>query len=173
VLNPPISTTILLPLFTRFNLTVLDINLLSCTFDLDDAALLLMATSWPALQTLHLGHIFGWRRTSSITLDGLVPLVTYCPELRSLGIVLDAMMDPVSLGEDSPINDKITCLHLGDSKAPIELFPSHIAQFLSNLFPKLTKLHFSDNASTMAWQIVEDMILQLGEFGEILEWEDM
>jgi hypothetical protein len=174
--NPYITSITLQPLFIRSNLTVLDINLLNCSFDLDDAVLLLMATSWPALQTLHLGHIFGWRRgESNVTLDGLVPLVTYCADLQSLGIVLDATVDPTPLNGDGPINDKITCLHLGDSKPSLDSFPSHIAQFLSNLFPKLTKIDvgYADSQSNLAWGTVEGMILELGEYGEIAEVEDM
>lgn len=171
--HPLITGVTLQPLFARTNLTVLDINLLNCSFDLDDAVLLMMATSWPALQTLHLGHTFGWRRTSNITLDGLVSLVTYCTDLRSLGIVIDASVDPMPLDDDAPINDKITCLHLGDSNPPVDQFPSHVAQFLSGIFPRLTELHLADRPSTAAWSIVENMILELGEFGEISELEPM
>jgi hypothetical protein len=175
IYNPYITGVTLQPLFARSNLTILDINLLHCSFDLDDAVLLMMATSWPALQTLHLGHTFGWRRDSNITLDGLVALVTYCAELQSLGIVLDATVDPAPLNDDGPINDKITCLHLGDSKPSIEPFPSHIAQFLSDLFPRLTKIHVlqTDGPLNAAWHAVEEMILELGEYGEIAEVADM
>src|ERR1700729_2555817 len=44
-LNSYITNATLQPLFARSNLTFLDINLLNCTFDLDDAVLLTMATS--------------------------------------------------------------------------------------------------------------------------------
>ena len=172
-LNSYITNATLQPLFARSNLTVLDINILNCSFDLDDTVLLTMATSWPALQTLHLGHIFGWRVNSNVTLDGLVPLVTYCADLRSLGIVLDGAVDPTPIDGDGPVNDRITCLHLGDSRPPMDPFPTHIAQFLSNLFPRLTNLHLSDSLTTESWRKVEDMILELGAFGEIAEVEQI
>lgn len=159
------------PLLAQSNLTVVDINPLHTTFNLTDEVLLLMATSWPWLQTLYLGHIFGWRRMSDVTLDGLVPLVTYCPDLQNLGIVLDAAIAPTRTDEDRPINDKITTLHLGDSTTPME-FPHDIAEFLSDLFPKLTRIRVSNEAVSLAWNTVESMILQLGEFGEIAEVED-
>ena len=170
-----ITSTTLQPLLTRSNLTVLDINPLLCSFDLDDGFLFLMATSWPSLQTLFLGHIFGWHSTSNITLNGLVPLVTYCPDLQNLGIVVDATLDPTSFNDDGPINDKITCLHLGDSKPSSDPYPSHVAQFLSDLFPGLLKICVSPpNAqNSLAWGTIEDMVLQLGEFGEIASMDDM
>jgi hypothetical protein len=55
-----ITSTTLQPLLSRSNLIVLDINLILCSFDLDDAFLFVMATSLPSLQTLFLGHVFGW-----------------------------------------------------------------------------------------------------------------
>lgn len=170
-----ITSTTLQPLLTRSNLTVLDINPLLCSFDLDDGFLFLMATSWPSLQTLFLGHIFGWHSTSNITLDGLVPLVAYCPDLQNLGIVVDATLDPTPFNDDGPINDKITCLHLGDSKPSSDPYPSHVAQFLSDLFPGLLKIHVSPpNApNSRAWGTIEDMVLQLGEFGAIASMGDM
>lgn len=170
-----ITSTTLQPLLRLSNLTVLDINPMLCSFDLDDAFLILMAMSWPSLQTLFLGHIFGWHRPSRITLNALVPLVAYCPDLQNLGIVLDATVDPIPSDDDRPINDKITCLYLGDSKPSIEPHPSHIAQFLSDLFPMLSKICVSPpNARDIsAWDTVEDMVLQLGEFGEIMDMEEM
>ena len=163
------------PLFTLTNLTFVDLNILHCTFDLDDEALLLMAMSWPFLQTLYLGHIAGWHHVSNITLDGLVPLVECCPELQNLGIVLDATIDP-TLHEDGPINDKITHLHLGDSiiEPVSESYPCHIAQFLSELFPSLTKIYACGRGEAVAeaWDSVENMVFQLGEFGKIPGLED-
>jgi hypothetical protein len=84
-------------------------------------------------------------------------------------------VDPTPLDDDGPINDKITCLYLGDSKPPIETYPSHIAQFLSGLFPRLTKIHVSppNTINSSAWGTVEDMVLQLGEFGVITEMVDI
>lgn len=170
-----ITNTTLQPLLTLSNLTVLDINPLLCSFDLDDGFLFLMATSWPSLQTLFLGHIFGWHSTSNITLNGLVPLVTYCPDLQNLGIVIDATLDPTPFNDDGPINDKITCLHLGDSTPSSDPYPWHVAQFLSDLFPGLLNIYVSPpNAqNSLAWGTVEDMVWELGEFGEIESMGDM
>lgn len=171
-----ITGVTLKPMFALTNLTFVDLNTLHCTFDLNDEVLLLMATSWPFLQTLYLGHILGWHHTSGVTLDGLVPLVTYCSDLQNLGIVLDATVDPLP-HTDGPINDKITHLHLGDSliEPLYESYPLHIAQFLSGLFPKLTKI-YACGRNTMvaeAWCTVEEMVVQLGAFGEITGLEGM
>lgn len=170
------------PLFKFSHLTVVDLNPpINCLFDLDNDVLLMMATSWPSLRILHLGNLLGWRRPSSITLDGLLPLITYCPELQSLGLAVDATVDPVGV-DDMPINDKITCLHLGDSKInPVsEWYPSDVATFLSELFPYLTKIHVCGRemifSSQHAWETVEAMISQLRELGEIAssldDWDD-
>lgn len=171
-----ITGVALAPLLTLTNLTFVDINVGQCSFDLNDEILLLMATSWPFLQTLYLGHIQGWGDLSSITLDGLVPLVAHCSHLQNLGIVVNAGLDPVPYN-NGPINDKITHLHLGDSSIlPIPYsYPTHIAEFLSGLFPKLTKIYTCGKPQNVleTWSRVEEMVVMLGTFGEITGSEDI
>lgn len=164
-----ITGIILKPLLSLSSLTTVDINPLTTTFELENADVLMMATSWPALKILSLGHVFGWRRGSHVTLDGLVPLVTYCSDLEILGIVIDATTPPTYLGNNGPINDRIMALHLGDSVSPPIPMPPDTAEFFSALFPALTKIHVCnpDSADGATWGVVEDWVQQLGEFGEI------
>lgn len=160
-----ITGTSLEPLLSLSRLIIVDLSL-QCSFDLTDDDLLLMATSWPFLQSLYLGHVFGWRRISGITLDGLVPLTAHCFDLQNLGIVVDATVDP-TLNTTGPVNDKITYLHLGDSiTVPIsKSWALNIARFFNQLFPKLTKIYVcgKDAAINDAWTMVETMVVLLGD----------
>ncbi|KII91573.1 hypothetical protein PLICRDRAFT_28183 [Plicaturopsis crispa FD-325 SS-3] len=126
------------PLLSLKALTCLDLRVYGA-FELDDAAMHSMATSWPHLQQLHLG-MGSWGRTSGITLDGLVPLVVHCPDLESLSLITDGTvrnMYPDRRPGNGAMNTKITSLELGDSTLES---PPVVAAFLSDLFPNLVDI---------------------------------
>ena len=81
------------PLFALRGLTNLGLRL-SCTFNLNDAALGRAATAWPDIRILEVGPCSAQKDTE-VTLAALVPFAQHCPKLQTLGFTLDA--DPTRL----------------------------------------------------------------------------
>lgn len=153
---PRVSTDIIVhagvlsPLFIFTGLTKLDISL-ACSFTLSNEQLKAMAEAWPKIEYLQLGSLLGWKTPSNITLDGLLPLVSGCPDLEHLGIVIDASRMPTTsasyLGR-RPVNSKTTYLQVGDSTIED---PQTVAEFLFQIFPKVTGIggvwHYAPSGS--------------------------
>ncbi|KII95729.1 hypothetical protein PLICRDRAFT_227127 [Plicaturopsis crispa FD-325 SS-3] len=59
-------------------------------FDLDDGDLVMIATSWPSLEHLHLSSGCRWSLPSRVTLQGLLKLLQLCPNLKSADLMINA-----------------------------------------------------------------------------------
>ncbi|KAG0697947.1 hypothetical protein DFH29DRAFT_944071 [Suillus ampliporus] len=125
-----------LRLLSRFRgLTTLDLAT-ACTYSLDDTTLTQLAICWPNLQNIALGTHWGWRQQSDVTLKGLLSLVRHCPQLESIGLVMNAVTTDITSqrpggGVRRP---KVTSLNVGDSRVGD---PLAVAAFLSDVFPRL------------------------------------
>jgi hypothetical protein len=60
-----------------------------CRVDLDGDSITEIGKAWPHLEELDLGTRYGWRPHKGISLDALVSLIDLCPDLHTLGIVID------------------------------------------------------------------------------------
>jgi hypothetical protein len=129
-----LAATALTPLFVFRNLTELQF-MLPYRFHLDDATLHEMAVAWPKLQVLHLGHD-GKIGDPKVTLQGLVSLATFCPELSSLFLVLHASARE---GDIPSVSNNLEYFHVGLSTIDD---PNTVAPFLKALFPHLTFLQY-------------------------------
>jgi len=119
---------------------------LGWTWDMNDVLIRDMARAWPRMKTLQLDPA-NWCSPEGnwITLQGLEPLATHCPELVLFGATIDARtvppmdptptLTPVSPRRASP--SMLRNLYLGDSK--INDAPQ-VAAYLSRLFPKIESI---------------------------------
>ena len=76
------------PFFALRALTCFDLDV-KCEFDIDSTTLAKVAAAWPNLTTLGLGPAHE-AKASKVTLEGLIPLARECPQLKRLGLTIDA-----------------------------------------------------------------------------------
>ncbi|OAX35132.1 hypothetical protein K503DRAFT_868468 [Rhizopogon vinicolor AM-OR11-026] len=113
----------------------------SCTSLLDDDALGSLVKSWPCLEYFYIGVAYFWKTPPRITFQGLVTVVSSCPNLRGLGLVFDATkLDAPTVEKPGGgvCNTNITQLLVGSS--PIEQ-PRQVAVSLSAILPCLETIH--------------------------------
>lgn len=127
-----INLNTLEPLFQcskLINLTVLHQH----PVDLREEELETIAKAWPLIEELILNDDPSHLLESNFTLKALLPFAHHCPELRSLGLFLDASVEiPSSLGP-LPIFKKLDKLSMGVSI--ISEYRS-VALFLSQICPE-------------------------------------
>ncbi|KDQ62042.1 hypothetical protein JAAARDRAFT_203263 [Jaapia argillacea MUCL 33604] len=132
---------------------------------LDNAILDDIAAAWPKLEELDLGETTGEDEfVSKVTLEGLVPFATRCPDLRTLRLLLDA--DDALVGRQKPgsgvSNHSLRSLELGRSCIS-ESGAGAVAAFLSDLFPKLKTIvawrdeDLDESFSVREWANVENL----------------
>ncbi|KIJ59419.1 hypothetical protein HYDPIDRAFT_56342, partial [Hydnomerulius pinastri MD-312] len=119
------------PLLQLRSLAHMEINV-QCTICLNNAAITEMAKAWPSLEFLYL-NFAGWTVPSEITPVGFISLLTHCPKLKDLGIVVDFTSVPEQLPA-LPLNTAIEQYEAGTS--PIEK-PEAVAEFLACIMPNL------------------------------------
>jgi hypothetical protein len=122
----------LLPLLTFRHLT--DLSMTGLFFDLNNHILSELARRWPHLQALTLRSPAS---TSGITLEGILPLLEYCPKLRELALTLNAPLNCVPFSQRpwrGICNRNITTLTVGRS---IIEDPVGVAHFFSYILPNL------------------------------------
>ncbi|KAF9007225.1 hypothetical protein BDQ17DRAFT_1462457 [Cyathus striatus] len=145
-----------------------------------------MARSWTKIEILDFVLPLWCRssnNTSKITLLDLLPFAEYCPELKELGIFLNAISPP-KVKKNKPgkgiFQSALTLLNVNDS-------PAHdhgsIAAFLSSTFPSLREIvtmrskeqedeedssGSDDEDQSKAWSRAEDL---LGVFSAVREQE--
>ncbi|OAX34370.1 hypothetical protein K503DRAFT_774635, partial [Rhizopogon vinicolor AM-OR11-026] len=108
-----------------------------CTSLLDDDAIGSIVKSWPRLEHLELGTNHTWKTQPRMTFQGLVTVLSSCPNLKELNLVFDATkVDPKKSGA-GVCNTNITTLCVGFS--PIEQTPE-VALVLSAILPCLTEI---------------------------------
>lgn len=156
------------PLFAYSGLVKLTLNPTS-SFELDDNALRQLTAAWPQLQTLQLGTAHGWRRRPKLTLRSLSIILANCPELRLLGISIDATQVDRSSTERPGAgvrNEVITWLELSDSRLRD---PPLVAAFLSDILPNVGAIHAWDSEEMDAQEGARKYQRRWGEVEKLLK----
>ncbi|KAL4249415.1 hypothetical protein ABKN59_008001 [Abortiporus biennis] len=142
--NPIISPHVFDPLKAGF----INMRVFRCNTDwkvyLDDAILTELAIAWPKAIIIDFSPDSTSRvvysvNQISVTLKGVLSVLRYCPDLKLLGLVLDA--DVSTLPQDIGDNEttELQMLSLGPSVIHKDAIQS-VAQFLYRLTPRLEKL---------------------------------
>ncbi|KAF5376500.1 hypothetical protein D9615_008661 [Tricholomella constricta] len=134
--RPPLELEHIEPLLAFHNLHSLVIQPIE-GFDLDDASLEQLAKALPCLEALMLGvftSIIHLAKRPRVTLSSLRTLARYCPDLRHIGLHLDACIPCAAETTSSTRHTSLGYLVLG--KSPIE-DDVMVASFLSEIFPNL------------------------------------
>ncbi|KAH7882280.1 hypothetical protein F5I97DRAFT_1817059, partial [Phlebopus sp. FC_14] len=124
------------PLLRLRDLETLEIGY--CSVMMDDDMLEMTAKALPNLQSLHLITGTRWD-PPTITLQGLIPLLRYCPKLDTLRLSLNTerITDVLNRPGTGVRNTRISMLTLPDSPVGDPIF---VAAFLVNIFPSLTQI---------------------------------
>ncbi|KAF7335756.1 hypothetical protein MVEN_02231300 [Mycena venus] len=139
-------------------------------FDVDDATVAQLAVAWPRMESIVLQTDL-MDLPSSMTLRALHSLAVHCPQLRSVGMEINACPVPSHLGPRVS-QDTLSYIDVGGSS--IVHAPS-VARYLSSFFPNLTTIYTQrdgmDNehpdeveqhrdaiAHHLLWKQVEDQI---------------
>ncbi|KAG1868142.1 hypothetical protein C8R48DRAFT_771842 [Suillus tomentosus] len=117
----------------------------SANLTINDQGLVRAVKSWPKLKKLRLGDEATWVTPArpQITLDGFASLLLHCPDLRILGIGMDATSYSVVTPEvpgGGVTNTKITTLSVGASLIDN---PLAVAAFLSSVLPNLKNILYT------------------------------
>ncbi|KAJ7614984.1 hypothetical protein FB45DRAFT_1008570 [Roridomyces roridus] len=141
-----VSVEELRPLFVFQNLVCVTLSHSPCV-DLDDAAAVEMARSWPHIQELHFRSDTKHRITPRITLEGIAAFAEHCPELEDLTILFDATDVPKLKVKTSKWKRKTNRVaqysleRLDVGYSPVSPKPQRVAEFLCAIFPCLTSIH--------------------------------
>ncbi|KAJ7485195.1 hypothetical protein B0H11DRAFT_2018435 [Mycena galericulata] len=169
--SPPTSAA-LAPLLAFPNLTCLVIEP-SHGLALDEALLRDMAAAWPRMEKLVLG-VSGSEsgttpRPTLVSLRALLPFAVGCPNLQTLGVVVDARL-PLPLAELGDLTVKraggraLRRLLLGRSEiSETDAGISEIARFLNGLFPCLEEMVCARREHELAdtWRRVGEAMCRL------------
>ncbi|KAG0698039.1 hypothetical protein DFH29DRAFT_1003185 [Suillus ampliporus] len=129
------------PLMQFSNLKKVDLSSF-CMSLLDDDTFGSIVKSWPRLESLNLGTTGVLKIPPKITFQGLVTLLSSCPNLRDLALIFDATkVDPPTAQKPGGgvCNTHITSFDVGWS--PIGQ-PLPVAVALSEILPCLSKIEF-------------------------------
>ncbi|KDQ58965.1 hypothetical protein JAAARDRAFT_192531 [Jaapia argillacea MUCL 33604] len=141
--------------------------------DLDNELLKDMAGAWPYLEELFVGANEELSNRSRVTLPGLIPFISRCRLLSTIGLPIDARVtEPLSrLHPVGLANDYITSISFGNS--PIGN-PNAVGPFLMTLFPRLRCIHAvdldqedsgghvtGDGGPAIGWSAVSQMFMWL------------
>ncbi|KAJ6531421.1 hypothetical protein DFH09DRAFT_933844, partial [Mycena vulgaris] len=128
-------------LFCFSNLTDLSL-FLPFVFSLDELALSAMARAWPRIKILSLIDNSYTEDLSTlddlprVTLQGLRALAEHCPDLKYLGLALDASVVP-KFGKEVGKRIRQMKLHgMNVAYSPISA-PVSVARFISGIFPNV------------------------------------
>lgn len=129
------------PLLVFSNLHTVVLNAHLC-LNLDDVVIRDMALAWPRLTHLWLDPTGRWPIPSRVTLNGLIPLAEKCPQLRKLGIPVNANISmPFSGVAVRPgrgrVNYQLRAIMVGNSYISSSY---DTAAFLSDIFPNLRRV---------------------------------
>lgn len=122
------------PLFACANLTSLEI-IHRYSLDLQREDLEVFALRWPSLETLNLNNEPLDLRSSSMTIEALIPFARHCPHLTHLGIFIDASHNLIpAFSPTSPLPPFKSLRRLSMGLSPIT-DPMPVAIFLSQILP--------------------------------------
>lgn len=133
--RPAVDARVLEPLLSLSNMRVVEINF-SLRYQLDDEFVARMAASWPALEHLNIGTLYGWGRPSGVSLAGLREVSARCPQLRFCGVALNLTDTNLPRTDSLGCNTHVTKLFIADTTATKDACEAS-APVLLSLFPSL------------------------------------
>ncbi|KAJ7471630.1 hypothetical protein B0H11DRAFT_1811909 [Mycena galericulata] len=109
-------------------------------FDLDNAAVLAMASAWPRLENLALVTSRDRHMDSCVTLEGIYSFAKHCPNLRTLRMVFDATIVPKLLdhAQTRVAQERLNFMDVASSAIRK---PRRISTFLFKIFPGLNRIN--------------------------------
>jgi hypothetical protein len=141
-----------------------------CAILLDDTGLTTLAKHWPILNELSINPKRGWGTSNRITHQGLLNLLSHCPQLGHFSLCVDFSdidVDTSHLLGSRPGNGVThdMCVSAGFVTSTIKN-PIVIAAFLSDICPRMfsVKDSWGDNP-TMSEEDTEDMEIYRTEVG--------
>lgn len=154
-----VDETVLRPLLVFSSLEALELDP-HCSFAIDDRLVEDLSTHWPRLRSLELIPKKPIANASRLTLQGLIPLVKNCPDLKTLCVPLEDFVMTPSLEPASTIfNEKVTSLAI--MSTAVENLAAAIL-FLVYLFPNLRAIdnwaEDEDEESLGPWRTIETLV---------------
>jgi hypothetical protein len=125
----------LYPLFAFPHLEALKITIAIWFDRIDNALMKDAAAAWPHLRALIFQYQYDERRTTSLTVEGLLPLA-YCRSLTVLLINLDPTISNTNIDSAHQGVFNPSFCYLGVGQSPIT-DPGAVASFLFDVFPNL------------------------------------
>ncbi|OJA15556.1 hypothetical protein AZE42_08168 [Rhizopogon vesiculosus] len=164
------------PLMSFSRLTKLDLQFF-CISTIDDAALKIMARSWPQLEHFLFGSATKRVDPPSLTFTGLVHLIQHCRHLRNIEMPFSACAIDITceLFSNAIPNEKITSIFVGIS--PITS-PVAVACQLHTLLPNLTTVKAGRILPSLPrpfrnikddWKKVDEFLVVLSESAKMKE----
>lgn len=159
--SPGISIDQLAPLYSFPGMMHLIANISS---EPDDTIAGDIARSWPSLQVLRLirDKVKSGQTPpiTGVTPNGLANIMRACRHLRELALPLD--MRNIGLSVQRPwsdiTNERITTLEIGPSVNDSSIPASHVATFLTDLFPNLSAIQENGKIPTGQWLEVSRLL---------------
>ncbi|OJA15562.1 hypothetical protein AZE42_08170 [Rhizopogon vesiculosus] len=160
------------PLLSFNRLTELELNFF-CTSAIDDAALKIMAQSWPQLEHFRFGGATKRLDLPLLTFRGLVYLIQHCRYLQVIEMCFSAFSIDTNCEPFSKTipNENITSIAVGFS--PI-VNPTAVACQLHMLLPNLTRLRTTSNKlpppferNQAEWKEVEKLLVVFAKCAEM------
>lgn len=154
------------PLLSFRNLHTLGLSLVAIHYGLDNLSIERMAAAWPLMQRFELNSEVGSGADVEphITLDGLLPMARYWPQLESLSLSFDAVTGKIPLekpggGNQCPL---LTVLDVGYSG--VTSSKGKVAAFLTDIFPNLVEIHSSFDCDE--WEDIAEIAYAMGRARE-------
>ena len=141
-----ISGITLAPLLEFSHLKNVELNTLSSLHGIDDTFISKLALSCPNLVHLDLGSRGAVNFPMDTTLASLVILANHCRLLQNIGLYFDCCTIQSWVTKDLQCNNAITQLSVGCSTIQTSNINT-MANFLSKLFPNLTRIDFRWNSN--------------------------
>ncbi|KAJ7168996.1 hypothetical protein C8R46DRAFT_1350448 [Mycena filopes] len=154
----PVVAQILHPFCAFGNLQSLAIT--APHFQLTDAQLGVLASSWPRLQSLYLTPLDSTDLAPTLTLESLQALAENCPNLTNLGIEIDARVVPATAATQ---HLKVKWLVVYSSPVATDFA---VTRYIGEVLPQI-EIIMSD-AGNAAWARVIDFILWSRRMGRPL-----
>ncbi|KAJ7249998.1 hypothetical protein C8J57DRAFT_1521595 [Mycena rebaudengoi] len=152
-----VDSPTLRPLFVFHNLIVVELYSFF-GFDLDDEIVVQMARAWPNIEKLNLLPKFDHHDSVDVTLDGLRAFAQYCPQLKTLGICVDATepapMSGTPISQRSLTQLDVGCSAIWRAKPVVAFIAAHFSE-VDHVTASGHEYDPDDDGRTELWRAVD------------------
>ncbi|KAJ7249993.1 hypothetical protein C8J57DRAFT_1521592 [Mycena rebaudengoi] len=152
-----VDSPTLRPLFVFHNLIVVELYSFF-GFDLDDEIVVQMARAWPNIEKLNLLPKFDHHDSVDVTLDGLGAFAQYCPQLKTLGICVDATepapMSGTPISQRSLTQLDVVCSAIWRAKPVAAFIAAHFSE-VDHVTASGREYDPDDEGRTELWRAVD------------------